>query len=89
MGRHGTKVALRFQASDDSGVARVRLGIYAGPLPVAMLSFRPRGVKAIYSLAWRAPKAGVGYRFCVQASDERGNESRQSCAPIHLTGKRR
>jgi hypothetical protein len=70
-------------------LSRVTIGIYAGPLPLSIRSYRPRVAKDVYLLAWGAPRAGVGFRFCVRAWDKRGNASPQSCAAIRLTRKRR
>ena len=88
-GSPGTKIALRFTSSDDSGKTRQQITIYRGDTQVAQgktdLSATVPG--KVYSVDWDAPASITGpLRFCVQAWDAAGNASAISCASITLLG---
>jgi hypothetical protein len=87
--RAGRRVALRYQASDDSGRASVVVTIRAGTNAVARLEVKQEAVAetADYRVVWRAPLRYAHHRltFCVQATDPSGNRSQPACAALSVT----
>jgi|GEM_PF-1140248 len=87
-GRYGSRVTLRFRASEETGAARRLVRVYRKTKAVFSSSSDLAGVDsaALRSVAWAAPgrdKRGA-YRFCVWAWDRSGNESDPSCARVAL-----
>jgi hypothetical protein len=86
----GRRVALRYQAWDDSGRAKVEIEIQnAHSVVIARLHVPMRTVAqgAWYFAVWRAPRARSHsvLAYCVQATDFAGNRSRLSCAKLTVT----
>ena len=78
---------LRFTTADDTGRTSVYIVIYDGrhPIDYRTDTERRRVVGRVYSVGWRAPRPlSSKARFCITAYDSSGNESRESCAPIHV-----
>jgi hypothetical protein len=84
------KTQLRFQVSDNSGIARFEIAIFSRATLVKLLSTGYRRVsKSVENvqatgLTWQGSRKNLAspLRFCVQAWDRAGNLSRTSCAPI-------
>jgi subtilisin family serine protease len=84
-GRRGSLVRLRYRVSDNSGRTRDRIQVFRRSRRVSTFRFK-LGRTGAFSVRWRAPSSGVGFRFCVRAWDATGNASRPSCARIRLRG---
>lgn len=84
----GRRVALRYEASDDSGRASVHLQVANAHGVIARFDIPLRAVSqtASYRLVWRAPVklAHSVAAFCVRATDAAGNRSRTSCAKVTI-----
>ena len=87
-GRYGKRLTLRFQVSEETGVARGLVRVYRGSKPIFSSSsgLGPVDSGALRSLVWKAPRrrARGAYKFCVWAWDRSDNESDPSCARIAL-----
>ena len=84
-GRAGHVVPLRFSASDDRGLVRVRLTVMrAGKLVGSVFSpLRRFGAQA--SLPWRPRKRLRGtFTYCARAWDRFGNASAKSCSTVRI-----
>ncbi|HEX4679355.1 MAG TPA: hypothetical protein VH210_09185 [Gaiellaceae bacterium] len=86
----GRRVALRYQAWDDSGRAKVEIDVQnARNVAVARLHVPLRTVAqgAWYFVVWRAPVALSHHvlSFCVRATDRAGNRSLLVCAKLTVT----
>ena len=85
-GRRGGIARLRYTVYDDSGVSSDFIQVYRGRrlLAAGSTDFGP-AQGGVYFVRWRVPrKAKGGLKFCVRSSDESGNTSDRSCAPIKL-----
>jgi hypothetical protein len=86
----GRRVALRYQAWDDSGRAKVEIQVQnQRNLAVAHFHVPLRTVAqgAWYFVVWRVPRS-LSHRvlaFCAQAEDMAGNRSHRSCAKLTVT----
>jgi subtilisin family serine protease len=83
--KRGTSAELRFRVADDGGEAREQVAVYRGAavlrtIAVPFAAAPPAG--EVHSVRWRIPLKRAAYRFCVIATDRRGNVSDRSCAPI-------
>jgi hypothetical protein len=85
----GRRLALRYQAWDDSGRASVDLQVRnAQQVVIARFRVPLRTVKqgASYLVVWRAPLK-LAHRVvssCVQATDPSGNRSRRTCSKVTI-----
>ena len=86
-GKPGTAIALHFTASDNSGRASVAIDIYAGKRVIDYLHtpLRTRRAGHTYLATWHSYALKGQFRFCAEAYDPSGNESRRSCARIDTT----
>ena len=87
--KRGQVARLRFLVSDNSGRSREEVRVYgAGLALLAVLSDpmeRAHGRRD--EVTWRVPKSLRPrlLRFCVVAVDPSGNQSKASCAALHVT----
>jgi WD40 repeat protein len=83
-GTPGKRIALRFKAADDSGRASVGISVFLGKRPVGYLHapLEKRSAEHTYTATWHSYKFKGPLRFCAEAYDPSGNESRRSCARI-------
>jgi len=88
-GRRGASMKLLYRVSDVDGRARERVRVLRGSRVVRTLSTRlsRREAGRTYYVFWRSPRAGRGYRFCVEAWDGFGNAAAKSCATIRLRSR--
>jgi hypothetical protein len=86
-GTPGKAITLRFNASDDSGLASVGITVFVGKRPVDYLHtpLKKRSAGHAYTATWRSYRFNGQLRFCAEAYDPSGNESSRSCASI-VTG---
>ena len=85
-GRRGAVARLRYRVYDDSGVSSDYVQVFRGRrlLASGTTDFGP-AQGGVYFVRWRVPrKAKSGLKFCVRSSDESGNTSERSCAPIKI-----
>jgi hypothetical protein len=84
--RRGGIARLRYRVYDDSGVTSEYLQVYRSHrlLAAGHTEFGP-AQGAIYWVGWRVPRLVKGaVKFCVRSSDESGNTSARSCAPVKI-----
>jgi Tol biopolymer transport system component len=86
-GTPGKRIALRFDAFDNSGRASIAITVFVGKRPYGYLrtGLKSRRVGHVYTVQWSSPDVKERLRFCAEAYDPSGNESDRSCAPI-VTG---
>jgi hypothetical protein len=86
-GTPGKRIALRFQAADNSGRASVAFTVFLGRRPYGYLrtGLKSRRAGQVYTAEWSSTKMTGTLRFCAEAYDPSGNESPPSCARI-VTG---
>jgi hypothetical protein len=80
----GSPAALRYQAWDDSGRARVRIVVESrGGAVLAAILVPLRRVRqgTWYTAAWRTPRRGT-FTVCATATDRAGNRGKPSCAKL-------
>lgn len=87
-GKAGQEVVLRYQVHDKQGDrTRERIRVLAGDRVLATLTgpLVPSERGVVRRMSWKAPRALTGrFRFCVESSDESGNQGDPSCAPLRL-----
>jgi hypothetical protein len=85
----GRRVALRYEAWDDSGGARVHLQVENAHRVIARFDIPLRTVTpaATYRVVWRAPLrlAHSVATVCIRATDAAGNRSGNACANVTIT----
>ncbi len=85
--KRGTRATLRYQLSDDSGVAGAKLSLKRGSRAVASFSVAIKSLRGGGgTVAWKVPVAtrrGV-LMFCVVGVDAAGNRSKPSCATFGI-----
>jgi Tol biopolymer transport system component len=85
--RQDTVGRLRFTTSDNTGHTSIYIRIFDGRrlIDYRTDTERRRIAGHVYSVPWRPPyRLSPKARFCVSAYDPSGNESPDSCAPIHV-----
>jgi len=86
-GKRGATVKLKSQASDDSGLVRVREQVFRNGRLIATLQTAYAAAKApkTFVTGWKSPKKARGtFKHCSRATDRAGNASATTCAPIAL-----
>jgi hypothetical protein len=83
-GTPGKAITLRFRAWDNSGRASVGISIFLGKRPVGYLRapLKQRSTGHTYTATWHSYDFKGPLKFCAEAYDPSGNESRRSCARI-------
>jgi subtilisin family serine protease len=86
-GKRGKIVRLLSQASDDSGQVRVLEQVFRNGRLVATLRtpFAVTKAPKTFVTGWKSPRNAKGaFKHCSKATDQSGNTSATSCAPIAL-----
>jgi WD40-like Beta Propeller Repeat len=83
-GTPGKVITLRFRAWDNSGRASVGISVFLGKRPVGYLRtpLKQRSTGHTYTTTWHSYDFKGPLKFCAEAYDPSGNESRRSCARI-------
>ena len=81
-------MTIQYAVADDSGRAAVTVQVLSGSTVLATIRMPLKAVNpsAVYTAAWRRPRnAPPKLRFCVRATDARGNRSSRTCAALSVS----
>lgn len=82
--RSGERVSLRYRASDNARVERVRIAVFRGLRRVHARTLRPRRSSVDGAYVWRVPRRKSDFTWCLTAWDSRGYVSKRVCSPIRV-----